>query len=82
MKKGLESTPPVLQIGQNITENYCPSLYLSTGQVRWLVVQNIYSKLHLILFTNTHHYFTDLVKIPELEYLENGTWFFYEIKKI
>ena len=37
--------------------------------------------MHLVLCTNTHHDATDLVKIPKLEYLENGTWFLYGIKK-
>ena len=32
IKKDLH-LPPVLQIIQKITENSCPSLYLSTGQV-------------------------------------------------
>ena len=42
--------------------------------------------MYPVLCTNTHHGATDLVnmgwlKIQELEYLENGTKFFYEIKK-
>ena len=42
--------------------------------------------MHLISCTNTHRDVTDLVnhgmvKIQTLEYLENGTSFFYETKK-
>ena len=42
--------------------------------------------MHPVSFTNTHHDVADLVnhgmvKNIKLEYLENGTWLFYEIKK-
>ena len=50
-----------------------PSLVTS-----WLVVQKIYSKMHLISCTNTHHDITGLVnhgmvKNTKTEYLENET---------
>ena len=56
----------------------------------WFVVQKIYSKMHLISCTNADCDITDLakkiikkyLKIQKHEYLENGTYFFYEIKKI
>ena len=46
--------------------------------------------MHLISCTNAHRDITDLakkiikkyLKIQKHEYLENGTYFFYEIKKI
>ena len=42
--------------------------------------------MHPVLCTNTHYDVTDLVnhgmvKVQKLEYLENGTYFFYETKK-
>ena len=42
--------------------------------------------MHPVSFTNTHHDITDLVnhemvKNKKLEYLENGTYLFYKIKK-
>ena len=49
--KRAKNLAPVLQIVQKITENYCPSLYLSTGPVLWLhelLVQKIYLKMHLV----------------------------------
>ena len=55
---------PVSRIVQKITENYCNCLYLSTSQVWWLPdlrFKNIYSKMHLISCTNTHHDVCDLV---------------------
>ena len=53
----------------------------------WVVVQKIYLKMYLVSCTNTHQDVTDsvnhgMVKIQKFEYLENGTQFFYEIKKI
>ena len=41
--------------------------------------------MHPVSCTNTHHDVTDLMgwlKIQKLEYLENRTQLFYEIKKI
>ena len=56
---------PVLWIASKIPENYCPFFYLSTGQVWWLnelwFKRYIYSNMHLISCTNTHHDVTDLV---------------------
>ena len=43
-----------------ITEYYCLCSYLSTGQVV-VVVQKIYSKMHLVLCTNTYHDVADSV---------------------
>ena len=60
IEKDLELSP-VPQIVQKIPENYCRCLYLSTGQVWWVVVQKIYSKMYFISCTNTHHDVTDLV---------------------
>ena len=42
--------------------------------------------MHLVSYANTHHDVTDLVimgwlKIQKLEYLENRTELFYELKK-
>ena len=51
---------PVVQIVQKITENYYPYLYLSVGQVWWLV-QKIYSKMYLVSCTNTHRNITDSI---------------------
>ena len=53
---------------------------------QWVLVQKIYTKMYPISCTNTHHDVTDLinhgmVKIQKFEYLENGTWLFYERKK-
>ena len=50
------------------------------------MVQKIYSKMYLVSCANTHHDVIDsvndgMVKNTKLEYLENGTSFFYEIKK-
>ena len=44
----------------------------------------MYLKMHLVSCTNTHHDVTDLVclKIKKLECLENGTYFFYKMKKL
>ena len=48
----------VLQIVQKIPENYYPCLYLSIGHnwpslmTQWVVVQKIYSKMHLVSCTN------------------------------
>ena len=65
---------PVLQIFQKIPENYCPRLYLSIGQVWWLteLSQKMYSKMHPVSSTNTHHNITDLVwlKIQKLQFLK------------
>ena len=52
---------PVLQIVQRILENYFPCLYILIGRVWWLVVQKIYSEMHLVSCTNTHHDVADLV---------------------
>ena len=46
---------------QKIPKNYCPCFYLSIGQVEWVVVQKIHSKMHLASCSNTHHDDTDLV---------------------
>ena len=45
---------PALQIVQKSSENYCPCLHLSIGQVWWL-------NEFLVLCTNTHHDVTELV---------------------
>ena len=47
----------------------------------------IYSNIHPVSCTNTHHDVTNLLnrksfKIQKLEYLKKGTKLFYEIKKI
>ena len=51
-----------------------------------MVVQKIYSKMHPVTYTNTHHDITDLVNHGMVE--NTKTWiswkqlsFFYEIKK-
>ena len=55
---------PVFRIVQKITENYCPWLYLPTGQVWWLhdlwFKRYSYQKMHLISCPNTHRDITDL----------------------
>ena len=68
--------PPVLQIVQKIHENYCPCLYLSIGQVWSLVVQKIYSKMHPVSCTNTHHDVTDLVNLGMVK--NTKTWISWE----
>ena len=50
------------------------------------MVQEICSKMHLASCTNIYHDVTDLVNqgwlnIQKLEYLENGTYIFYETEK-
>ena len=72
---------PVLQIVQNVTENYRPCLTLLTGSMTlWVVVQKIYSKCtlsHALILLVT----SQELKIQNIEYLQNGTNF-YEIQKI
>ena len=69
---------PVSQIVQKITENYCPCLYLSTDQVGWLhdLWFKIYSKMHLVSCTNTHHDVTNLVNHGMIK--NTKTWISWE----
>ena len=79
----------VIQIVQKIPENYCPYLHLLIGQVCWLselwfkiYIQNCTLSHVLILIMMSHTwYIMGRLKILKLEYLENGTSFFCEIKK-
>ena len=79
----------VLQIVQKITENYCPCLYLSTGQVWWLrelwfkryIQKSTLSHVLILMVTSQIGWIVGWLKIQKLEYLENETQFFYEIKK-
>ena len=65
IKKDLESSPSPLNCSEGywkllpllISINW-PSLVTS-----WVVVQKIYSKMHLVSCTNTHHDITDLVNL-------------------
>ena len=55
---------PVFQINQKITENYCPCLYLSVGQVWWLHelwFKRYIQKCTFVSCNNIHHDFTDSV---------------------
>ena len=71
----------VPQIVQKIPENYCPYLYLSTGQV-WQLNELWFKRYiqkctlsHVLMFVMTSKTWsiTEWLKIQKLEYPENGT---------
>ena len=72
---------PVSQIVQKIPKNYCPHLYLSTGQVWWLhdlwfkrfIQKCTLSHVLILIVTSLIWEIMEWLKIQKLEYLENGT---------
>ena len=65
------SLAPVLQIVQKIPEGCCLYLYLLIGLTEWVVVQQIYSKMHPISYTNIHHEVIDLVNERMVKITQN-----------
>ena len=69
----------VSQTVQTITENYCPCLYLSTGQVWWLHdlwFKRYIQKCTLSHLLNTHRGVTDLVNQGMVK--NTKTWISWE----
>ena len=70
---------PVLQIVQRISENCCPGLYQSIGQIWWLNqlwFKRYIQKVHLLSCANTHHDITDLVNHEMVKNAKN--WISWE----
>ena len=68
------SLAPVLQTVQKITENYCPSLYLSVGQV-WLL-NGLWFKRYIQKCTLSHCDVTDSVNHGVVK--NTKTWISWE----